>query len=198
MKCSMTGTEIHDTSDGIWDDGEWISWGYIDSQLEGYDDEKKPLSECSCDELLEIAEDYEMGLENAELMSEGYEGSLEDAELEGEVRRFPIYGEIGELYVERRFGLIRHAPHTQGSDGKIGNYLVEVKTMAPFRSSRKVRVKRAGDFDVLAIVKITTDFRLDAKLIKRSRLPKGDGKYIKISWDDYLSDHQAIREELEV
>jgi len=34
MRCSMTGRSINDTSEAIWDDGEWISWDYINQQLQ--------------------------------------------------------------------------------------------------------------------------------------------------------------------
>ena len=173
MKCAYNGSPIADSSDGIWDDGEWISWGYIDSQLEEYSEEEKPLNKCSYKELLQRAEDFNEDQEDSEI-------------------HLPIYGEIGELYIEDRFGLIRHAPCTQGSDGKIGGFFVEVKTISPMRDSRQVRVKRAGNFGVLAIVKIDADYRIDAKLIKRSRLPKGESKYIRASWNEYSSDHEAI------
>ncbi len=33
MECSVTGKSLRDPSDGIWDDGEWISWDYINEQL---------------------------------------------------------------------------------------------------------------------------------------------------------------------
>jgi len=173
VKCAYSGIPISDPADGVWDDGEWISWGYIHSLIEDYDEEEnKPLNECSYEELLWLARDY-------------------DPEFDG---HFPIYGEVGELYVESRFGMVRHAPYTQGSDGKIGNHFVEVKTISPLRDSRHVRVKRSGNFSVLAIVKIDADFRIDAKLIKRSSLPKGDGKRMTVSWDDYGSDHVSILE----
>ena len=29
----MTGRPLRDHSEGIWDDGEWISWDWINSQL---------------------------------------------------------------------------------------------------------------------------------------------------------------------
>lgn len=29
MHCAMTGQKLNDPSDGIWDDGEWISWDWI-------------------------------------------------------------------------------------------------------------------------------------------------------------------------
>jgi hypothetical protein len=34
MRCAMTGVEIRDSGDGIWDDGEWISWQWINGQIE--------------------------------------------------------------------------------------------------------------------------------------------------------------------
>ncbi len=176
MKCAYTGVLISDASEGIWGDGEWTSWDYIDSVLGDYtEEEPKPLRECSYKELLEVVKNH---FESDEEIENG----------------FPIYGEIGELYIESRFGMVRHEPYTQGSDGKIGQNFVEVKTISPLRDSRDVRVKRAGNFNVLAIVKIDCDLRIDAKLIKRSRLPKGQGKYTSAKWDDFASDHIEIAE----
>ena len=34
-------------------------------------------------------------------------------------RFLPLFGELGELYAEIRFGIKRHRPMSQGSDGKI-------------------------------------------------------------------------------
>lgn len=33
MHCAMTGQPIRDISEGVWDDGEWISWDWISGQL---------------------------------------------------------------------------------------------------------------------------------------------------------------------
>src|SRR5262245_41957647 len=33
MRCSMTGKPLRDRTEGIWDDGEWISWDWINGQL---------------------------------------------------------------------------------------------------------------------------------------------------------------------
>ena len=30
----MTGLPIADSSEGIWDDGEWVSWAWINEQIE--------------------------------------------------------------------------------------------------------------------------------------------------------------------
>ena len=37
MRCAMTGLELDDPSDGIWDDGEWVSWSFINQQFEDYE-----------------------------------------------------------------------------------------------------------------------------------------------------------------
>ncbi|PQJ29836.1 hypothetical protein BSZ32_16010 [Rubritalea profundi] len=73
--------------------------------------------------------------------------------------------------------------------------LVEVKTITPVKLGKYVTVKRAGNWGVLAIVKIDTQFRIDAKLIKRSRLPKGTGKFVRVYWDKYKSEHFDISPE---
>ena len=52
MRSAMTGLEIRDFGDGIWDDGEWISWAWINEQLEAQES-GQPVEE------LEIEEDFE-------------------------------------------------------------------------------------------------------------------------------------------
>ncbi|HDZ3716240.1 TPA: hypothetical protein RSW55_004276 [Vibrio vulnificus] len=98
-------------------------------------------------------------------------------------RYLQIWGELGELYAEIAYGIKRHKPHTKGSDGKLGNDFIEIKTISPEKSKDEVRVKRAGNFNKLLIVKISEDFTFEAKLIARKDLPKGDGKHAKASWD---------------
>ena len=34
MRCAITGFEIRDSGEGIWDDGEWISWDEINEQIQ--------------------------------------------------------------------------------------------------------------------------------------------------------------------
>ena len=97
-------------------------------------------------------------------------------------RHLPVYGEIGELYAERRFGITRHQPRAQGSDGRLDDDFVEIKTISPEKQKAAVQVKRAGNFSKLCLVKIDEDFRIDARMIDRSDLPKGTGKYIRVSW----------------
>ena len=51
---------------------------------------------------------------------------------------------------------------TQGSDGKLGRDLVEVKTITLDKKSDKVQVKRTEKFGKLAVVKISDDFQFGA------------------------------------
>ena len=97
-------------------------------------------------------------------------------------RYLQIWGELGELFAELKYGIKRHKPHTQGSDGKLGNDFVEIKTISPEKDGEKVQVKRAGNFNKLLVVKISEDFEFEGRFIERKRLSKGDGTYARISW----------------
>jgi len=99
-------------------------------------------------------------------------------------RYLQIWGELGELYAEVEYGIKRHKPNTRGSDGKLGNDFIEVKTISPEKNKDEVRVKRAGNFNKLLIVKITKDFTFEGQLIARKALSKGEGKYARASWSN--------------
>lgn len=162
----MTGRPIQNYGDGIWDDGEWISWDYINQQI----DDRQPEGGL-LEDLIIVAKEY----------------------FEDTGRHLPIYGEIGEYYAARRFGIDLHEdPKAQGSDGRLGNALVEIKTITPMRNSRHVRVKKSGNFGYLVIVKIDADFRIDAKMISRKRLAKPCGDFYSVGWDDHLSEHNQV------
>jgi uncharacterized protein DUF6998 len=94
-------------------------------------------------------------------------------------RYLQIWGELGEIYAEIKFGLRRHATHTAGSDGTIDGKLVEVKTISPEKASDLVLIKSQGNFEQLLIVKFNQDFEIKAKLIDRSDLKGGVGKFLK-------------------
>ncbi len=102
-------------------------------------------------------------------------------------RHLPILGELGELFAEIMFGVKRHAPLTQGSDGVIGDISVEVKTITPDKRTDTVQVKRAGDFVNLIVVKITDDFQFGARMVHRSILKPGTGDSDKIDWGDMIA-----------
>lgn len=169
MRCAMTGRPIHDFSDGIYDDGEWISWDWINGQL--------------ADQELR-GEFPNANLEVAKIFQELV--ALADAYKQETGRYLQIWGELGELYAEIKFGVVRHRPGTQGSDGRMGNDWVEVKTISPEKQNEVIQVKRAGNFNKLLVVKISEDFEFEARMIDRNQLRKGKGKLAKLQWAEHL------------
>nr|MBP7567100.1 hypothetical protein [Burkholderiaceae bacterium] len=99
-------------------------------------------------------------------------------------RYLQVWGELGEIYAEIKFGLRRHATHHAGSDGTIGDKLVEVKTISPEKAGMQVLIKRQGDFEQLLIVRIDRDFHFQSKLVDRSDLSGTDGKFLKGTFRD--------------
>jgi len=103
-------------------------------------------------------------------------------------RYLQIWGELGEIYAEIKFGLRRHGTHEAGSDGTIAGKLVEVKTVSPEKASDCVIVKRQGDFEQLLIVRIDRDFQFQGKLFDRSELKGVSGKFLRGRLKDDTSD----------
>ena len=97
-------------------------------------------------------------------------------------RYLQIWGELGELFAEIKYGITRHKPGMAGSDGRMGNDWVEVKTISPEKCNDKVTVKRAGNFNKLLVVKINADFSFESKMIDRKLLAKGSGKHASYTW----------------
>lgn len=168
--------EILNSSNAIWDDGEWISWEEIDRYLieSGQIEEPDPQHDYdpphvgSAEEKLEQLE--ELVAEAQELIRRGKRDEID-------------FGEMGELYAEIRYGLKRHRKYAQGSDGRVGNDFVEVKTITPWKSKERVTVRRQGHFNYLVVVKITEHFMFDARKIPRSKLSKGKGgKNAGVAW----------------
>ena len=94
-------------------------------------------------------------------------------------RYLQVWGELGEIYAEIKFGLRRHATHTPGSDGTIDGKLVEVKTISPEKTNDFVLVKSQGKFEQLLIVRIDREFQFRSKLIDRGDLNGGTGKHLR-------------------
>lgn len=93
-----------------------------------------------------------------------------------------MWGELGEIYAEIRFGLRRDGTHTAGSDGTITGKLVEVKTISPEKTGDHVLVKSQGNSEQELIVRINQDFKFRAKLLDRSDIKEGAGKYLKFAF----------------
>jgi hypothetical protein len=180
MRCTFTNIEFDDTSDGIWDDGEWISWEYINQHLHDESEDEKEDEDEEWDE--NHSRSSPTTLQLWELLAELIESAKRYIEITG--RHLPIYGELGELYGEIRYGIKRHKPNAEGSDGRMGNDFIEIKTISPHKTNDRVMVKRAGNFNKLLIVKISEEFEFESKMIDRKNLRKGDGKYTRTSWGD--------------
>lgn len=172
----MTGIEIRDSGDGVWDDGEWISWAYINEQLEARKSNEQPLDDF---EFLGDEMDREP---SPELMfrilaaKEHYQNTLNVIS--------PDWGPIGEAYAQEKFGVeLCRRENAAGHDGRWKDELVEIKTITPYKSRPFVRVKRAGNFSLLLAIRIAADCTVEARFLSRRELPpcKGD-KYAYVDW----------------
>jgi hypothetical protein len=116
-----------------------------------------------------------------------FENLVENAKYYHELtgRYLQIWGELGELFAEIEYGITRHKPHTKGSDGKLGNDFIEIKTISPEKNDNKVQVKRSGNFNILLIVKISHDFTFEGHFIARNDISKGEGKHARVSWPNH-------------
>ena len=94
-------------------------------------------------------------------------------------RYLQVWGELGEIYGEVKFGLCRHGTHRAGSDGTIDGKLVEVKTISPEKASDQVVVKSQGDFEQLLVVRIDENFQFTGKLFHREELSGGQGRLLR-------------------
>lgn len=94
-----------------------------------------------------------------------------------------VYGDIGELYGAITHGIRLNRNYAQGSDGRLGNDLIEIKTITPFKRTDTVEINMARNFSKVLIVRINDEFDISGKLIDRKSLPKAKGK-IRVSWSE--------------
>jgi hypothetical protein len=152
----------------IYDDGEWITWSQINSHLERLEFESRfpnldvdlvPIFKS----LLASAQDYH--------------------QLTG--KHLQVYGDLGELYGAITHSIKLHRNYAQGSDGSLGNDLVEIKTITPFKSNNTITLNLERNFSKVLIVKINTHFEVFSKLIDRKLLPKTKSKFLHLDWDHF-------------
>lgn len=161
-------TNMWNEDNAIYDDGEWITWNEINSHLQrlefkarfpNLDVDLVPIFQS----LLAVAQDYH--------------------ELTGS--HLQVYGDLGELYGAITHGIKLHRNYAQGSDGRLGNDLVEVKTITPFKSNDVVVLNLRRNFSKVLIVKIDAEFEVKGRLIDRKALPKGKGDKLRLDWADF-------------
>lgn len=178
LECANTGRLYADPGDGICDEGEWISWDWINEQIEAQEtlaaelpsQQSKPLSP-ALTRLIADAKRYHAK--------------------HGKPSR--ILGELGERYIAEQFGMVRHKRCAQGSDGRIGDEFVEVKTITPGKKKQRICVKRAGHFGLLAIVRIDENYYFEARLIDRRHIQKGSGRSARLSWTTVVANGRYER-----
>jgi len=164
---------MNDPGDGIYDDGEWISWEWINGHLYEQD----------------IKRDYpHVEPQQAILFEDLVNNAVSYHAMTG--RYLQIWGELGELYAEVKYGIKLHKPHTQGSDGKQDNDFAEIKTISPEKSGGQVQVKRAGNFNKLLVIRIDANFQFEGRFIDRQRLAKGAGTHASVSWSTISPKHE--------
>lgn len=151
----------------VWDDGEWIEWRSINSHLERLEYEAQyPNADVSLvpilEELVDVAQHYHI--------TTG--------------KHLNVYGDIGELYGAITYGIELHKDYAKGSDGRLGNDFVEVKTITPFKNTHSVTVRLDRHFSKLLVVKVDADFEISGQLVERKKLPKVSGNVLHIHWDD--------------
>ena len=149
----------------IWDDGEWVSWDDINQQIQYKEwGAKYPNADRSLipifEDLLSAAESYY-----------GHTG-----------RHLQVYGDIGELFCAITHGMKLNRNYAPGSDGRLGNDHIEVKTITPLKNSDVVEVKASVNFNKLFVVRINADFEISGRMIDRKKLPAPKGGMYRISW----------------
>lgn len=150
----------------IWDDGEWVSWHGINSHLERLELQARfPNADVSLipifQELLSVAQHYHY--------TTG--------------RHLQVYGDIGELFGAIIYGIKLHKNYAKGSDGRLANDFVEIKTITPFKNTRSVNVRFDRHFSKLLVVNIDEDFEVAGVLVERRQLPKAPDLVLRITWD---------------
>jgi len=163
---------------------EYIDREWIDSQLEDGPDDKPIAVEPNTP--FQSRSGFPLStLEQAEIFYDLIDCAKRHFENTG--RYLQVWGELGEIYAEIKFGLRRHGTHEAGSDGTIVGKLVEVKTISPEKANDLVLVKRQGNFEQLLVVRIDQEFQFQGKLFDRDELKGVSGKFLRGQFKDDTS-----------
>ena len=93
-----------------------------------------------------------------------------------------IYGDLGEVFAMLVLGMVPNRRHAKGSDGRVGNDQVEVKTITPQSKSQAVGVRQDRAFNKLFVVRVTQQHRVSGRLLDRSMLKFGRNGIAQVSW----------------
>jgi hypothetical protein len=165
----MEGTDWSDRA--FYDDGDWIHWSEINEQLR----------------YKEWIAKYPNALQSIIPYFEGLV-SLAERYYSETGLHLNVYGDIGELFGAITYGIKLNRTHAQGSDGRMGNDHVEIKTIAPFSKSNEVWVKPCGNWSKLLVVKISDDFQVSGRMADRRSFRRTRAKYLLVKWQDLSSE----------
>lgn len=155
---------------------EYISREWIDSQLK--DEPENDAYAVAPSKLFQSRDGFPLNiLEQTQIFQDLVDCATRHFKNTG--RYLQVWGELGEIYAEIRFGLRRHGTHEAGSDGTIAGKLVEVKTISPEKTTDRVLVKSQGNFEQLLIVRIDRNFQFQGKLFERRELKGSSGKFLR-------------------
>lgn len=150
----------------IWDDGEWICWDEINSDLA-----KAELRACFPQAELELVPIFHDLLEVARTYHHATGSHLQ------------VYGDLGEMFGAITYGIDLHRNYAKGSDGRLGNDFVEIKTITPFKKRSEVTINLDRHFSKVLVVKISREFAVSGRMVDRKSLPKSKGTKLKLGWE---------------
>lgn len=161
----------------FWIDGEWLDW---DSIIDPEEVRYSRLAE------LEREAHLRLKYPNADIALIPYFQdllTLAESYFDETGQHLNVYGDIGELFGAVMYGIKLHKNYAQGSDGRLGNDFVEIKTISPANNKERTTVRLDRHFNKLLMVKISDEFEVSGRLIKRADLPKRTGKKVRLSWE---------------
>jgi len=94
-----------------------------------------------------------------------------------------VFGDIGELFGAIMYGIALHKDYAQGSDGRLGNDFIEIKTISPFNNHDRVCVRLDRHFSKLLVVKVYPNFSIGGRMKRRKDLPRRNGNILRLKWD---------------
>ncbi len=103
-------------------------------------------------------------------------------------RHLNIHGALGELYGAVRLCFRLHVNcSAQGSDGKLGDDFIEIKTLGPRNKTGRVVVALENrNFSKLLVVKIRHDFSFKGCLVPRKALTTATTRKAGLAWSRAL------------
>lgn len=170
--------EVLGSHNAFWDDGEWISWDSL-----GDSDGPHDTSHLA---RLEYEARLRWRFPNADIaLIPFFQDLLALAEsyYHQTGQHLQVYGDIGELFGAITHGIKLHRNYAQGSDGRLGDDFVEIKTITPFNKHDRLSIRLDGNFNKLLVVKISKDFKVAGRLIDRKGLTKSRSRTLRLTWE---------------